>query len=218
MEWLSWTETLVGHLAWPLTTLMLGFGFRRTLVELASRMKSAKYGDVEFGFSQEVRALQAQAEVAEIPPLATPENERHSLALTAKELRVVIDHLAPLYPTAAVFEAWRAVEAELKAACERVDLPQESARKATDALRNADYLSSDAARFIHRLRSTRNSIVHADCQLSTEGAYEVAQLAERALGVLTQVPVTRESDSQAEAQPASLITSKLNSLIESQNG
>ena len=199
MNWFIWSEAIVGHLAWPLSAIVLGLLFRTTLSLLLARMSSAKYGAVELGFTAEVDALKEEAEAAELPQLSGHALPSADAALSAKELPVVIAHLAPLYPAAAFFEAWRAVEAELKAACLRVNLSPTDARKATNALREADYLSADAAHFIHRLRSMRNEVVHADKHLTPAGAYEVAQLAQRALTVLSQIPVSQQH-SQTEAR------------------
>jgi hypothetical protein len=52
---------IIGHLAWPLTLLLVLWRFEKQIKALLSRLKSVKYGDQEYSFAEEMMVAAALA-------------------------------------------------------------------------------------------------------------------------------------------------------------
>lgn len=71
MDTLTFIATLIGHIAWPVTVIVIFFILRRPLLTLFPLIQRLRFQGVELDFSRQVQALAVQALSA---PGLTPES------------------------------------------------------------------------------------------------------------------------------------------------
>jgi hypothetical protein len=89
---------------WPATVLIVVLILRRPLTRLLESTKKLKYKELELEFSKGIE--QVQAEAKEALPEVLDKNK--------SSVEVDLYGLASISPTAAITEAWRAVESSAK--------------------------------------------------------------------------------------------------------
>ena len=112
MDWLQFTSSIVGALAWPLVVFALLVLLRKHLGQLVSRLIHLKLpGVAEAKFKEQ---LAASTEEAEEVALRTVQVERQ----TAPD-RAFLE-LAKNFPSAAILQSWKDIEATLQQIRERL--------------------------------------------------------------------------------------------------
>ncbi len=153
MDWLTFISSLIGNLAWPLTVIIAVIILRKPLGKLLPQIKKFQYKDLNLEFGE----LEKRAEA--ILPLESEKLIEHTIVpITA------LREIADISPRAAIMEAWRSVEYELKEAAKRMnlqDIKQGNIKRFIDQFRKAEIISGPIAVLLHDLRALRNDAVHA---------------------------------------------------------
>jgi hypothetical protein len=157
---------------WPVTVLAVVLILRRPLVGLVESTKKVKFKELELEFGEDIE--QVQAEAKEVLPEA-PDKEKSSV-------EVDLYRLAQVSPTAAVVEAWSAVEASAKGLIAsrghtldyEVDQPYKMIQ---DVLIGEKMIDPRRGKIFSDLRQLRNRVVHASgYTISAELAAEYIDL------------------------------------------
>jgi len=153
MDALTFLSNMVESLAWPVTVIVAVIVLKKPLEKLLPTIRKFQYKDLNLEFGE----LARQAE-AILPKTTQVTIEHMKVPITA--LREVAD----ISPRAAIMEAWRSVEYELKEAATRkniTELRQGNTKRLIDRLRENDVISGPIAVLLHDLRALRNDAVHA---------------------------------------------------------
>src|SRR5690606_17441712 len=158
MDWLSFFERIIGHVAWPLAAVILVSLLRKEIKALLPFVKRLKAGPVEAEFEREVKELRATTEVQ--PQLVAP-------AEGLSPEKQMLLQLVQVNPRSAILEAWRGVEAAaLRVVSSRgIFVPPREASSplaVIRALTKDSVLSPDEVSLFHELRSLRNQASYAD--------------------------------------------------------
>lgn len=175
-DWLGWTASVLGALAWPLAALTIALIFRRPLLTLLARLDELSWGDKSARFAQRLDRLESEA-----PPLP-PEPE------TGPELVLSGDHgrflqLLDLSPNAAVLDAWSRVEDALTALAHDHQIASPDAAEASRALGRRGILPVRTLGMIGEMRALRNAAAHNQ-PISVSDALRFRNLAK---GVLNEI-------------------------------
>lgn len=181
MDWLTFVEKLIGHLAWPVGAVIIIALLRNEIKQLLPFVKRLKAGPVEAEFERQVKELSATAELQ--PQLVPPPQH------LSPEKQMLLQ-LVQLNPRSAILEAWRGVEAAaVRVVSDRaIYVPEREACSpfaVIRALTKESILSPEDLSLFHELRSLRNQAAHADDFSPTlDAALNFIELAGRLRAVL----------------------------------
>jgi hypothetical protein len=207
MDWLQFTASVIGSLAWPLAAVVLGFMFREQVRKLLDKMKSLKGpGGIEASFSEKVQEVAIESEKVEVigPPHAKPvpgqppalkQNLRRSVLQWDRLRSTHVRSMSPSYwtgvrPSAAVLEAWNYLELRINDVIRICGLaPTERARDAIQILANAPFnlIDKESAGVLFGLLSLRDQVAHVRFEPDVEAATKYVESAERMTKLLEKV-------------------------------
>ena len=183
---------LLDAIAWPAALVFIILLFRRPIIGLIPRLRSARYKHFELDFGKKLNELESQAERAELPE---PDERPAEVYKSPNEstFRDYIETLAPISPRMAVAEAWRHVELTLRdAASGRGQPVPRGMTSLSRQLELGGILPRDAASIVRDLRPLRNKAIHDhEFELDPDQAIEFGALAER---VVASIAVPKASD------------------------
>lgn len=181
MDWFTFVEKLIGHLAWPVGAVVAVALLRNEIKQLLPFVKRLKAGPVEAEFEREVKELRATTESQEQlippPPQLSPEKQ-------------MLLQLVQVNPRSAILEAWRGVEAAAArvVSSRAIYVPEREAGSPFAVIRavaKEGVLSGEELSLFHELRSLRNQAAHADHFSPTlDAALNFIELAGRLRAVL----------------------------------
>jgi hypothetical protein len=205
MDWLTFFDHLIGHLAWPLVVaglvVFLSLRHRAAIDALLHRVQKAKAGLFELELAQ----AKAEAEAAGLPSAAPslPGTEKIELPERTRMLETSLDRtlaLAATNPRQAILEAYAFLTAFLLTAANLPDM-QERVRY-TDG--SPDMLSFAVTSLLapehaHVLDTLRDAALSAtsDQEVSPQQAREYVQLVRRLLlAVAERLPTVQEQQAE----------------------
>lgn len=117
---------LIEALAWPITILILAFGFHRQISKLLLRLSSFKYKDFEARFDEELKKIKSDMTKVIVDKTKFESSKSKTLPSEKPSLFDHFSDLAEISPRAAVTEAYRHVEITAKGAANTagIDLPK----------------------------------------------------------------------------------------------
>jgi len=174
-DWLSWSVSLIGALAWPLAALVIALVFRRPLLTLLARLDELSWGDKAARFAGRLDRLESEAP----PALAEPDGPE--IALSGDHGRFI--KLLDLSPNAAVLDSWSRVEEALQSLALAHALASTDAAKASRALQQRGVLPARTVGMIGEMRALRNAAAHNQ-DISVSDALRFRNLAK---GVLNEI-------------------------------
>lgn len=169
MDWLTFVSQMTQALAWPVSLAVVLLLYRKSLLQLVSRLIGVKMGDFEATFSSETRQVEeivAEAKRSLPPAPAIDNSELLELAKTS--------------PNGAILEAWLRIERRLIELAASVG--QEATRMPTlrliSLLAEKQVINGYVADSLRGLTAMRNLAVHAgDAEVSTARAVDFIVLA-----------------------------------------
>jgi hypothetical protein len=150
---LTFIATLVGYVAWPVTTLLLASLILPRLPKLAKFVKAVRYRDFEVTIREDFTQARSEAErlAIERNPISIEETSE------AKVLR-----LAEVDPSIAIIEVWRRLEREIVKLIQHNGLIRFTApMKFMEHLARLGKLTQGDMLLFRKLRDIRNASVHA---------------------------------------------------------
>lgn len=193
MDWLTFISSVVGSIAWPIAAFAIAFLFRSQLRTLLDRIRKLSVGDKSVDFGELLG--EAEADVVTALPTAAPE----PASLSLPDPRTA--QLIALSPSAAVVDAWRAVEKDVrdrahplalnysKTATMRLPL---AFRFAARLLLDAGRITSSTFALLLDLQGLRNAAAHGE-EISPAEAIRFTTLAKQALFFLEGPDVRPDS-------------------------
>lgn len=210
MGWLEWSSAVIGSIAWPVALVVVALIFRGQINKLLKRIKGAKYGDAEVQFREELDKIEAQ--VSELPlaiepaagdavPEASlgPATAQQDGSLSAQHpddepelVRVAFQNekfneIAKLSPSAAVLNAWRDVERELKHSFKKSGLSNQEKMgppfQIAMRLYKMGIIDKPTMDIINDLKNLRNTAAHVE-EVSIADAYRFETLAREVINRL----------------------------------
>jgi hypothetical protein len=163
MSWLEFVSSIVQSLAWPAAAVVTVILLRAPLGQLIPYLKTLKYKDVELNFAEQLKKVEEQADAANLPPppLSSPVPITEGVPQLEDHAPVALIELANTSPRAAIGEAWRQLEADLRAAVVAVGAVEPaSSREVVDAAARLGVLAPTAVALAAHLRHLRNEAVH----------------------------------------------------------
>jgi hypothetical protein len=165
------TEVL--HIAiWPITVIVIVLILRKPLARLVESTRKVKYKELELEFRKDIEQIQAEAK--DVLPEA-PDKAKSTVTID-------LYGLAQVSPTAAVVEAWKAIETAAKnliaARGHKLDYDVERPFKLIqDVLVKGKIIDPRHGKILDDLRQLRNKVVHAaGFTLSAEQAVQYIDL------------------------------------------
>jgi len=155
---------IVEALAWPVTILILAFGFHRQISKLLLRLSSFKYKDFEARFDEELKKIKSDVTKVIADKTKIESSKLKSLPSGKPSLFDHFSDLAEISPRAAVTEAYRHVEITAKGAANAagIDLPKTfPVRKLVKELVKERPFSEKSIPVFKKLRKLRNVAAHA---------------------------------------------------------
>jgi uncharacterized protein YutE (UPF0331/DUF86 family) len=147
---------LVGLISWPLTVIILGFAFRKTINGLMDRINSAKYKELEIDFKQ----IMAESEEIIIKSNIEKSNGKlRSYSMTTEFLNK-IKQISDVSPRSLIIESWIQLETALN------DIAKNnlsgSVRPALNVheLVNKNLIEKTDMEVYNNVRKIRNNIMH----------------------------------------------------------
>lgn len=174
-DWLGWTASIVGALAWPLAALVIALIFRRPLLTLLARLDELSWGDKSARFAQRLDRLESEAN----PPPLEPDGPE--IALSGDHARFL--KLLDLSPGAAVLNSWSGVEEALQTLALEHAVATPDASEAGRTLQRRGVLPARTIGMIEEMRALRNAAAHAQA-ISVSDALRFRNLAK---GVLNEI-------------------------------
>lgn len=155
MEFLKLLTELIGHLAWPVATVVVALSFKSEISRFLQRVKNAKYMGVELDLEKEFAELKAEATDAGVTifyPQSSFDKE-------------TIDGLENA-PELALIRSWQEIENVVISYYGTVSgLKEKEGRfnlsKALKYLRDSGTINAELEMLIQKLRQTRNMVVHS---------------------------------------------------------
>jgi hypothetical protein len=190
MDWLTFFSSVIQSLAWPVAVIMLVVLLRDPLKRLVRQLRKLRYKDFELDFAQKIAKVEAEAEAAElppVPPLTFPAGE--GVPEPSDRQRLV--ELAKTSPHAAIAEAWRRLEHEIRAALEETGVAAPPSMAETlELAKRQGVLPDRVLELVANLRDLRNRAVHtSDLEVDLARAIEYIDIADRVRAFLARTPV-----------------------------
>lgn len=186
MSWLEFIASMTASLAWPLAAVVIAAIFRSQIGSLLRRLNELGWGDAKAKFAKELD--KAEETAGTLPsPAPKPEAEQSAALpspISAEQER--FDKLLAISPSAAVVDAWQAVEAAIRVLATKHGIASSSFPNPPAWIRElnkAGHLPMSVVTLVNELRKTRNVAAHSD-EVSVSDAIRFRELAERALAVL----------------------------------
>jgi hypothetical protein len=157
MNWLEFTASMVGHLAWPIAFVVLILVFRKQVQALIPKISEMSIFGSSMTFSQ---VLQKAEQEAQALPMSVPE---HEVDVEAPAVRDNYIELAQEFPEGAVLEAFKEVEMFLRDYRTKYGTQTIKHRPNVIVVRDILRNSSDRNRVLElygQLSKTRNLAVH----------------------------------------------------------
>ncbi len=179
MDWLTFLSSVIGSIAWPIAAFAIAFLFRSQIRKLLDRLKKLSVGDNSLDFTEKLDEAEADADTA--LPAALPEPE--GLGLPDKRTAQLI----ALSPSAAVLDAWRGVETEVRKLANPLVVGITTSkprpltfRAAVKYLFDAGRITGSTYALLHDLQQLRNAAAHGE-DVSAADAIRFTTLAKQAL-------------------------------------
>jgi uncharacterized protein YutE (UPF0331/DUF86 family) len=163
--------------AWPIVTAACVYLLREAIKQLATRLRSAKYGEFQADFGEELAKAEHQLLTAEPLTVAAPTAPR------ARQLDN-FDQALRFAPSYAVLLAWQAVETELISLARKNDVPGFRPVELGRQLASRELIDEQTYGLLDELRTLRNKVVHnvaAKDALTAEQAERYGDLAVRVI-------------------------------------
>lgn len=142
---------------WPVTVLVLAFGFRRHLDGLLGRLDSLRVGKVELKLGERLEEAKEKSDRAQLPPAAISKAK----VVDDSTATAVAERLADVSPRAAILESWAHLESGLRRAQEATGLtPQRHVSALALDLWVEGVATEAAFGAIQDLRMIRNEAAH----------------------------------------------------------
>jgi hypothetical protein len=171
MDWLQFTDSMVGHLAWPIVVLVVLVALRKHLGSLADRVLELGFGGATVKFDRllskgrEIIAESAPAELDQSEqPMLPPEEGRipSPEGFSASTTRDVLKLLSRWRGTGApVDEAFAEIEKVLEEIGQRLDVKARNGLLVR-MLITRGLLTSDHLELYNTLRKARDASVHGE--------------------------------------------------------
>jgi hypothetical protein len=176
MDWLTFLSAVIQALAWPaavVTTVVLLRGPLRKLVLL---LRKLKFKELELDFDEKLE----KAEAAGLPPAAPTTAPAVEGGSDSTERRLLIE-LAKTSPPAAIAEAWRQLENDIRSAFEvKGTRPPPGTAQLLEQAQRHGILLERVKGLVADLRELRNKAVHGRRQeVDLARAIEYIDLVER---------------------------------------
>ncbi|MBS0425796.1 MAG: hypothetical protein JSR41_00745 [Proteobacteria bacterium] len=197
MNWLQFTASVIGSLAWPLAVVTLGFTFKEQVNALLAKMKSLKApGGIEASFSEKVLEVVDEAkklEAATVPILEHKLEEKASdqIPLPAapqtrewrRRHREAVVRSMDERPAALVLTSWTELEQRIKDLVVATDTGCGVASPEDAIMRLADerwkIIDKPTEEVLLNLLRLRNQVAHVNFEPNRSAALNFASSAHR---------------------------------------
>lgn len=186
MSWLEFIASMTGSLAWPLAAVAIAAIFRSQISSLLRRLNELGWGDAKATFAKELDKAEETAGTLPPPPPKPDAQQHANLPSPISTEQERFDKLLAISPSAAVVDAWQAVEEAIRVLATKHGISSSSFPNPTAWIRELQkggHLPASVVTLINELRKTRNVAAHSD-EVSVSDAIRFRELAERALAVL----------------------------------
>jgi len=197
VDWLQFTASVTGSLAWPLAAVILGFMFKEQVNALLAKMKSLKApGGIEASFSEKVLAVVDEAkkvEAATVPVLdhkpkqkaanQTPLPEIPQIREWRRRHREAVARSMDERPAALVLTSWNELEQRIKdlvvvtdAGC-GVGSPEDAIMRLADE--RWKIIDKPTGEVLLNLLTLRNQIAHVNFEPDRDAALNYVRSAQK---------------------------------------
>jgi len=154
VDWLTFIVKVIDALAWPVIVLIAAFLFRRPVIELIPALQRLRIKNIEMEFNRDLNKLEQH--------VLFPIPVREQLPKPEKDTLERLQRIAATAPIAALFGAWREVEAAAADAGSRHGITATGGLwELFEGLRNQKVLDSTQVETLEALRKLRNKVAHA---------------------------------------------------------
>jgi hypothetical protein len=170
MDWLQFSASVIGSLAWPIAVVVLGTMFREQFKALLAKLRHAKGAGIEVDFAEDLKRVVAEGEQVKQEALAIPEplDGMGLPAPNAAQQREELYALLRERPSALILDSWRDVEKAAHDVIAALGLQGGSTFRRGSApanwatlLQTQGVLTEEQAALLADLRRLRNKVAHA---------------------------------------------------------
>jgi len=201
MDWLQWSSSIIGSLAWPVAFVVFCLLFRRPITKLIGKLKKASFagGAIETTLDDsEIRmeAVEAAAPpdkweqagakgmaLDQLPPSLSPE-----VQMKHANQRVRAIDAIKVDPAEGIEEIWRQVETAVRETARRLGAPADQVNKPIFVLgkhmKGQELFTTQIMVMLAELRKVRNLAVHNEEDVTSEAAQRYFRLAVRLITLL----------------------------------
>lgn len=170
MDWLQWSSSVIGSIAWPIAAVIIAAIFRKQIASLLKRIKEASWGGAKINFGEKLDEIEEDTRVLvgnepeAVVPTNPPEEER-------------FQKLLAISPNAAILDAWSQVEGTLVQRANAFGIKYLDPREPIDRrLADSNLLNASAIRIVREMRKIRNAAAHNQ-EMTTTDAIRFQSLA-----------------------------------------
>ncbi|MGA2440159.1 MAG: hypothetical protein ABSH08_04325 [Tepidisphaeraceae bacterium] len=164
MDWLTSVTEIVKSFAWPVAAVVIIWMVREPLGRLLPLLEELEWKGLKAKFRKGVKEAEkvaAESLPPEIP--VTPQDRLHSELNAEEEISGRFGKLLEISPEAAVLDAWRMLEEEMRAAAVRLQLSypvHSSLFGISEKFGHDGWITPEQTRLIVALRKLRNLAAH----------------------------------------------------------
>ncbi|WP_299616863.1 hypothetical protein [Pelagibius sp.] len=172
MDWVTFLSRSIDALAWPITVVIVALVFRRPILELLPLLRHVRFRDMELQFGKELASARKETEELEF--------QRGVTFDPVPRFQKAVE-LATAHPPAAIMEAWKIVEDELRQLAVRTgqEIDPRDPSTVFTSMRREGRIGPGAGSLFNRLRRLRNEAAHSiNIDIGEGQALEYVDLAE----------------------------------------
>lgn len=179
-DWLGFISKMTEALAWPLAIVIIAIMFRRPLVRIFQKIRKLSYGDTSIEFEIE----KAEEQLQDAIPQQLPEVDRPAIDTR-------FEQLLKISPEAAVTDAWKPIESELRRISDGLGYDEKRSLRALSVLSRLvqqNLIRPEVADLVNELRNIRNLAAHS-ADVSPDTALRFYDMSAKVLKELKAVQI-----------------------------
>ena len=181
MDWLQWSSSIVGSIAWPIAAVVIACIFRAQIAGLLAKIRKLSWGDKVVDFADTLDKIESVSQDV-IPP-----DVGVDAPSPLPDMR--FQQLLSISPSAAILDAWRPIELRLRDIASKYEAFAVSYPRALttghviEKLYKGNIISSGVYETLRDLQRLRNAAAH-EAEVTATDAIRFQAFADKVMRAL----------------------------------